>query len=517
MHDAGERVDRLAVDQDIEPDQVALAVFEMFIVHRSVPAGHAFDLVMKIHHDLVERDLGGQHHPPPVERVGFSDQTAFFHDELHHVTDIFVRTDNKRPHVRFRDVIDLGRIREENRVVHLEDFAVGFQHPVNHARIRRDDVHVELAPQPFLDNLHVEQAEKPAAKPEPERRRTLCLVLERGIVETKLGQGRLEPLVIAGIDRVQATEHHRMNFLEPGQRLPGRLAGGGDGIADIHVRGALDIGDDIADRTVAEIIAGDRFRGEHADFLDLVILAGAHQADLAAALYLAAEHADMGHHPAIRIEHRIEHERPQAIRVLRRRLWWWDPLDNRLQDLGGAEAGLGAGLDRGLTGDGEDLLELAESVFDVGVGQVHLVQDRDNDQAELLGQVDIGHRLGLDALGGVDHQQRALAGGQAARYLVRKIDVTRRVDQVQLVGLPVGCPVRHRYRVGFDGDPAFAFEIHRVQHLVAHFTLLKRAGGFQQTIRQGGLAVVDVGDNAEISYLRQIHGRHTLAMFCGFG
>ena len=39
---------------------------------------------------------------------------------------------------------------------------------------------------------------------------------------------------------------------------------------------------------------------------------------------------------------------------------------------------------------------------------------------EALGQreVDVGQRLGLDALGGVDHQDRPLAGLQAAADLV---------------------------------------------------------------------------------------------------
>ena len=52
-------------------------------------------------------------------------------------------------------------------------------------------------------------------------------------------------------------------------------------------------------------------------------------------------------------------------------------------------------------------------------------------------QVDVGQRLRLDALRGVDDQHRALAGGQRARHLVVKVDVPGRVDEVQLVGLAV--------------------------------------------------------------------------------
>ena len=55
-------------------------------------------------------------------------------------------------------------------------------------------------------------------------------------------------------------------------------------------------------------------------------------------------------------------------------------------------------------------------------------------------QVDIGHRLRLDALRGVHDQQRPFAGAQAARHFVGKIHVAGRVNQVQLVGLAVLAP-----------------------------------------------------------------------------
>ena len=44
-----------------------------------------------------------------------------------------------------------------------------FMHLVDDARIGGDDVHVVLAPQPLLDDLHVQQAEEAAAETEAER------------------------------------------------------------------------------------------------------------------------------------------------------------------------------------------------------------------------------------------------------------------------------------------------------------------------------------------------------------
>ena len=44
----------------------------------------------------------------------------------------------------------------------------------------------------------------------------------------------------------------------------------------------------------------------------------------------------------------------------------------------------------------------------------------------------------------------------------RKVDVSGRVEKVELVSLSVLGFVEHRYRVGFDSDALFPFQIHRV-------------------------------------------------------
>jgi len=49
----------------------------------------------------------------------------------------------------------------------------------------------------------------------------------------------------------------------------------------------------------------------------------------------------------------------------------------------------------------------------------------------------------------------------------------------------------------FDGDAAFALEVHGVENLFGHLALREGAGHFQQAVRQRGLAVVDVRDDAE--------------------
>ena len=85
------------------------------------------------------------------------------------------------------------------------------------------------------------------------------------------------------------------------------------------------------------------------------------------------------------------------------------------------------------------------------------------------GKVDVGERLGLDALGRVHHQDCALAGGQAPRDLVGEIDMAGRIDQVQLdTSCAVLRLVVHPNGLGLDRDAALALEIHRVEHLLGH-------------------------------------------------
>jgi hypothetical protein len=63
----------------------------------------------------------------------------------------------------------------------------------------------------------------------------------------------------------------------------------------------------------------------------------------------------------------------------------------------------------------------------------------------------------------VDQQQRSLAGGQTPRDLVREVDVTGRVDQVEEVRLAVRVLIDHRDRLSLDCDASFPFDLELVQ------------------------------------------------------
>ena len=75
--------------------------------------------------------------------------------------------------------------------------------------------------------------------------------------------------------------------------------------------------------------------------------------------------------------------------------------------------------------DADHVLDLLLDAVGVGRRQVDLVQDGQDLEVVVERLIDVGERLRLDALAGIDDQDRALAGGERARHLVGEVDVAR--------------------------------------------------------------------------------------------
>ena len=77
----------------------------------------------------------------------------------------------------------------------------------------------------------------------------------------------------------------------------------------------------------------------------------------------------------------------------------------------------------------------------------------------------------------------------------------RRIDQVELVGLPAGGCVFEGDRIALDRDAPLTLEIHAVEDLIAELSIIDRAAGLDQTVGQGRLPMIDMSDDAEIAYV----------------
>ena len=149
--------------------------------------------------------------------------------------------------------------------------------------------------------------------------------------------------------------------------------------------------------------------------------------------------------------------------------------------------------------DGKAVLDLGLDAFGLGAGKIDLVDERDDLKVGVHGHHGVRHRLRLDALGGIDHEHGAFACGQAAADLVSEVDMTRGVDEVELVGLAIIGGIVDANSLAFDGDAAFALDVHAVKQLSLHIAMRHGAGHLQNAVGERGLAMVDMGDDAEIS------------------
>ena len=96
--------------------------------------------------------------------------------------------------------------------------------------------------------------------------------------------------------------------------------------------------------------------------------------------------------------------------------------------------------------------------------------------------MDVGHGLGLDALGGIDDQDGPFAGGQTPGDLVGEVDMARGIHEIECVFLTILGPVLHRDRMRLDGDAALALQIHGVKDLLLLVAVGDGVGDLEQPV-----------------------------------
>ena len=243
----------------------------------------------------------------------------------------------------------------------------------------------------------------------------------------------------------------------------------------------------------------------------MVFLARADEFDEVVFIYCAVDNLEICDDTAEGVEDAVENQCLQ--RSFRVALRCRHAVDYGLQNFGDAHAGLARGADYLVTRAAEELYNLVLHLVGLGRVEVALVDDGNNLQVIVDGHIQVGDGLRLNALRGVDYEQGALAGRYRARHLVREVDVSRGVDEVERIQLSVGGGVLHLYGVALDGDSALALQVHVVEYLRLHVLGLDGAGVLEQTVCQGGFAVVDVGDYAEIANMFHVVVSLSLCLF----
>ena len=135
-------------------------------------------------------------------------------------------------------------------------------------------------------------------------------------------------------------------------------------------------------------------------------------------------------------------------------------------------------------------------------GRSSLFEAGDDLEVVLEGEVAVGEGLGLDALGGVDEEDHALAGRQGPGHLVAEVHVAGGVDEVDDV-----VSVVEPHRLELDGDAPLPLDVHRVEVLGPHVPGVDGAAQLEEAIGERALAVVDVRHDGEVAKATEVHGR----------
>ena len=143
----------------------------------------------------------------------------------------------------------------------------------------------------------------------------------------------------------------------------------------------------------------------------------------------------------------------------------------------------------------EQVVYLAQHVGGPGVPAVDLVDDHDGRQVALEGFPKHEARLGQGAFRRVDQEQHAVDHRQGPLDLAPEVGVPRGVDDVDRQFL-----VPHGRVLGHDRDAALALQIDVVERALRHpLVRAEDAALMQERIHEGGLAVVDVGDDGHVA------------------
>ena len=85
--------------------------------------------------------------------------------------------------------------------------------------------------------------------------------------------------------------------------------------------------------------------------------------------------------------------------------------------------------------------------------------------------------------------------------------MARCVNQINLIFLTVML-VNHADCASFDGNAFLTFKFHRIQQLLAHFTLRDRIRDLDQAVCQRALAVVNMRNNRKVTDMVLVHAEN---------
>ena len=483
MDDKRQRIDDLAVQQYIQLYQLGFHVVAQLIVEGRIATGTGFQHIEEIVNDLIQRQYIVERYTGIVQVLHIHKHATAVLTEFHNISHEVCRCQNFRLDHRLFRLGNYCRVGIIGGVVDILHLAVCQCDTVNNRRRCGNQIQVVLPFQTLLDDLHVEQSQESAAETKAQRNGGLRFKGKGRIVQLQFFQRIPEITVLCAVCRIDTGEYHRVDLAVTRQRLCTGTVSVCNRIAHTGVSDALDGCGKIADFAGTQhALIHQRVGGHIASLHDGKFRAGRHQLNGIADLYRTLFYPDIDDNALVCVIVAVEDQRLE--RCIRVALWCRDVRHDLLHDRLNVDACLCRDTGCILCRNADHIFDLLADTVRVSRRQVDLVDYRHDLQVMLNGKVCICQRLRLDSLGGVYHQNRTLTGSKAAGDLIVKVNVSRRVDQIEHIGLAVLGTIIQPNCTSLNGDATFPFNIHIVQDLVFHITLGNRIGLFQDTVSQ---------------------------------
>ena len=147
------------------------------------------------------------------------------------------------------------------------------------------------------------------------------------------------------------------------------------------------------------------------------------------------------------------------------------------------------------------VLNIFANHFRLCAGKINFINDRDDFQVMVKRHIAVCQCLCFDSLCRINDQKSTFTGGQSAADFISKVNMTGRIDQVQLISLSISGCIVHPNSLAFDGYTALPLKLHGVQNLFNHLTLGKNASLFKQAVSKRAFTMINMGYDAEVANL----------------
>ena len=163
MHDHGEGVADIAVEQEIQLDQIAGHVALQLVIHAGVAAAAALERIEEIKDHFIQRHIVGQLDAATLV-LHILEHAALILAQIHQRAHIILRGVDGDQHKRLAHGGNFGYGRQVGGVIDHDDLAAGFGYFIDYAGRGGDQIQVKLTLQAHLDDFHVQQAQEAAAE-----------------------------------------------------------------------------------------------------------------------------------------------------------------------------------------------------------------------------------------------------------------------------------------------------------------------------------------------------------------